>query len=286
MRAFGPDVIHAHEPLTPSTSMLAVRATGAPVVATFHASLGRSRLMEVASPLLSAVYRRVDAGIAVSEAAAAFLARAIPGEVDIVPNGLDVDRFAHPGPPAEGMPPGRLLLWVGRLDPQKGFPVLIRAFARLADAFPDLWLLVAGDGRDRGAAGSLPEAVRRRVRMLGAVRHEDLPPYHAAAEVFVSSATARESFGYVLVEAMAAGLPVVATDIAGYREVVRDGVEGLLVPPNDPDALARALARILSDPGLAARLGVAGRERARGFAWDFIVPRIEAIYRRVTGSPA
>ena len=285
MRAFGPDVVHAHEPLTPSTSMLAVRAATVPVVATFHAFLDRSRLMEVASPVLRTVSRRIDAGIAVSEAAAGFLRRSIDVDLEIIPNGLDVERFAHPGDIPDGLPAGRRLLWVSRLDPQKGFGILVQAFALLAREHSDLSLIVAGAGRDGDAIGDLSEADRARVVMLGAVPHGDLPPYYGAADVFVAPATGQESFGYVLVEAMAAGLPVVASDIAGYREVVRSGIEGLLVPPGDPPRLAEAVARVLADPALAARLSEAGRARAAGFGWDRIVPRIEAVYRRVTDAP-
>jgi phosphatidylinositol alpha-mannosyltransferase len=284
MRRFDPEVVHAHEPLTPSTSMLAVRAATAPVVATFHAFLDRSRLMEVASPVLRTVTRRIDAAIAVSDAAAGFLRRAIDVELEVIPNGLDVERFAHPGIAPKGLPEGRRLLWVGRLDPQKGFGVMLRAFALLAREYPDLWLVVAGDGRDRRAVGAVSEADRARIVMLGAVPHDDLPPYHAAADVFVAPATGQESFGYVLVEAMAAGVPVVASDIAGYREVVRSGIEGLLVPPGDPARLADAVSRVLSDPVLAARLSEAGRARAAAFGWDHVVPRIEAVYHRVVDS--
>ncbi len=279
--AFEPDVVHVHEPLTPSTSMLAVRAARGPVVATFHAYLGRSRLMEAAAPVLRTIQRRVDAAIAVSEAAAAFLRRAVPAEVEIIPNGLDVERFANPGPPAADLPPGPIVLWVSRLDPQKGFPVMVRAFHRLALSNPEVSLVVAGAGRDRDAAALLPPELRRRVVMLGVVEHDRLPAYHAGASVFASAAVGQESFGYVLVEAMAAGVPVVATDIPGFREVVRDGVDGLLVPPNDPDALAASIARVLEDAELAARLASAGRERAASFSWDVVAPRIEAVYERV-----
>ena len=122
--------------------------------------------------------------------------------------------------------------------------------------------------------------------MLGAVPHADLPRYHAAADVFAAPATGHESFGMVLVEAMAAGLPVVASDISGYREVVRDDVEGLLVPAGDPGALAAAVRRVLSDPALAERLKVAGRRRAEGFSWARIVPRIEAAYEASVRSGA
>ena len=281
MRSFDPDVIHAHEPLTPSTSMLAVLAASVPVVATFHAFLDRSRLMELAGPALRQVSRRIDAGVAVSDAAASFLRRVVHAPLEIVPNGVDVGAFAHPGRPVDGLPPGRKILWVNRLDPQKGFDVMLRAFEELAIELDDLVLLVAGDGRDRVLVSSLPLHLRGRVLRLGNVPHGELPRYHAAADVFASPATGQESFGIVLVEAMAAGVPVVASDIAGYREVVRDGIEGLLVPPNDPGALAEAIRRILSEPDLASALAAAGRSRAETFSWATVVPRLEAVYDRV-----
>jgi phosphatidylinositol alpha-mannosyltransferase len=161
---------------------------------------------------------------------------------------------------------------------------MLRAFHRLAPHLPDVSLVVVGEGHDREQLRLLRPEERRRVVMLGAVPNQELAPYHAACDVYVSPATGQESFGYVLVEAMAAGLPVVATDIPGYREVVRDGIEGLLVPPGDPGSLARAIREVLSDPALAARLGAAGRRRAGGYAWSEVLPRIEAIYRRVVGA--
>jgi phosphatidylinositol alpha-mannosyltransferase len=283
--SFRPDLVHVHEPLTPSTSMLAVLASTVPVVATFHAYLDRSRLMELAGPVLRQVHRRIDATIAVSDAAAAFLRRVVGGPVEIVPNGVDVRLFANAGPPAEGLPSGRLILWVNRLDPQKGFEVMVQAFERLAPEVEDAYLIVAGDGRDRVALRSLPDLVRRRVVRLGTVPHDELPRYHAAAELFVSPAIGQESFGIVLVEAMAAGVPVVASDIPGYREIVRDGIDGLLVPPNDPPALAAAIRRVLTEPDLATALSTSGRVRAEAFAWDAVVPRLEAVYGRVLAAP-
>ena len=281
MRAFDPEVIHVHEPLTPSTSMLAVLAASAPVVATFHAYLERSRLMELAGPVLRQVSRRIDAAIAVSDAAASFVRRVARVPIEIVPNGVDVRAFARPGPPVEGLPVGRKILWVNRLDPQKGFEIMVRAFEMLASQLEDVRLLVAGDGRDRVVVRSLPPSVRGRILRLGSVPHAELPRYHAAADVFASPAVGQESFGIVLVEAMAAGVPVVATDIPGYREVVRDGVDGLLVPANDATALASAIRRVLSEPALASALASAGRTRAETYSWDAVVPRLEAVYDRV-----
>jgi phosphatidylinositol alpha-mannosyltransferase len=284
MRSFAPEVVHVHEPLTPSTSMLTALAASAPVVATFHAYLDRSRLMELAGPALRRVSRRIDAGIAVSEAAAEFLRRVIPVPVEIVPNGVDVEAFAHPGEPARGLPVGRTILWVNRLDPQKGFGVMLDAFERLPSELDDVHLVVVGDGRDRDALRSLPERIRPRVLHVGTVAHHLLPAYHAGADVLVSPAVGQESFGIVLVEAMAAGLPVVCSDIPGYREVVRDGVEGFLVPPNDPAALADAIVRVLTDAPLASSLAGAGRARAAEYSWDSVLPRLESVYERLHGA--
>jgi phosphatidyl-myo-inositol alpha-mannosyltransferase len=281
MRSFDPDLIHAHEPLTPSTSMLAVLAAEAPVVATFHASLDRSRLMELAGPALRQVSGRIDAAVAVSDTAASFVRRVVRVPLEIVPNGVDVRAFSDPGRPVEGLPAGPKILWVNRLDPQKGFELMLRAFEQIASEVGEVHLLVAGDGRDRVLLRSLPGDIRSRILRLGTVAHEALPRYHAAADVFVSPATGQESFGIVLVEAMAAGVPVVASDIEGYREVVRDGVDGLLVPPNDPNALAAAIRRVLSEPELAAALKAAGRSRAQAFSWQAVAPRLEAVYDRV-----
>jgi phosphatidyl-myo-inositol alpha-mannosyltransferase len=281
LRAFQPDVVHAHEPLSPSTGMFATLRSSAPVVGTFHAFTERSRLVELASPLLRIVWRRLAARVAVSKAAASFMDAKFGGgdSTRIVPNGVDVELFAHADPAQ--LPAGRRVLWVGRLDRQKGFPVAVRAFADLAAKFPDVHLVVVGDGAKRGAVAELSPDVRERVVMLGAVQHERLPAYHAACDVFVAPALGQESFGIVLVEAMAAGLPVVASRIPGFDEVVRDGTDGILVPPNDPRALADAAERVLTDPALAGRLAEAGRARAAEFSWDRVADRLETVYRQV-----
>jgi phosphatidyl-myo-inositol alpha-mannosyltransferase len=284
LRGYSPEVVHAHEPLTPSASMAAAMTARAPVVATFHAHSERSRLFDLAAPVLRRIWQRLDARIAVSETAARFVSDRLGDGIRVIPNGVDVERFGAAAP-AEDLPPGRRLLWVGRLDPQKGFRVAVRAFERLAPEVPDLTFVVAGDGKDRSALAELPLPVRERVIVLGTVDRDRLPRYLAAADAFVSPAVGQESFGIVLVEAMASGLPVVATDIPGYREVVDDGVEGLLVPPRDPAALADSLQRVLEDEELAKSLGEAGRARARRYSWDVVGGDVEAVYQEVLGGP-
>jgi phosphatidylinositol alpha-mannosyltransferase len=216
--------------------------------------------------------------MAVSEAARGFYASRFDGDIRIVPNGVDVDLFTN-GSPAPDLPPGRQMLWTHRLDPQKGFRVAVEAFAKLAVQFPDLWFVVIGDGKERPLLDRLPPEARSRVLRMGTVPHDRLPAYYAGADVLIAPAFGQESFGLVLVEAMAAGVPVVASDIAGYRQVVRNDVEGLLVPPGDPDALAQSVRRVLTDADLARRLAEAGRSRAQEFGWDRISGLIESAYR-------
>jgi phosphatidylinositol alpha-mannosyltransferase len=280
LRAFRPDVVHVHEPLTPSASMFATIAARVPVVATVHAYLDRSLVMELSAPVLRRIWRRVILGIAVSEAAASFLRRTLPeAELEIVPNGVDVDAFARATPRGD-LPEGRRILWVNRLDAQKGFPVTLAAFSKVVAEVPEAVLVVVGDGKDRDSLGLLTASVLARVDMRGAEPNAAVPGYQAASDAFVASASGQESFGIVLVEAMAAGVPVVATDIPGYREVITDGVDGLLVPPRDPEAVAAGLVRLLTDPERAARLGGAARARARAFDWPVVVDRLEALYAR------
>jgi phosphatidyl-myo-inositol alpha-mannosyltransferase len=209
LRDFAPDVVHVHDPLTPSTSMLAVLHARVPVVGTFHSYFARDhlegRIYTAVAPLLRPVWRRVTRRVAVSQAARfSVCSRMGEDSVRILPNGADIEVFANAAPAS--LPPGRKLLFVGRLEPRKGFPVAVRAFRRLAPKYPDLRLVVVGDGADRTAINELEPAVRERVHMMGKVSYEALPTFHQAADIFISPATGQESFGIVLVEAMAAGL--------------------------------------------------------------------------------
>ncbi|HEY6677962.1 MAG TPA: glycosyltransferase family 4 protein [Actinomycetota bacterium] len=275
--AFRPDVVHTHEPFTPSTSMWAMLSSRAPVVATFHAGAERSLLFDLATPVLRIMARNIDVRIAVSERAAAFARARLGGEFRVVPNGLDVASFAASEP--ADLDPGRRLLFVGRFDRRKGFPVAVEAFRLLVERHPDIRLIVAGDGKERAAADRLKPPVRDRVTMLGTVPRDQLPRYFAACDLLVAPSLSGESFGYVLLEAMAAGLPVVASRIPGYDEVVRDGREGFLVPPGNPRAVADAAAKVLDDPALAQTMGHAGRATAARYDWGVVAEEIEAAYR-------
>lgn len=278
LRSFRPDVVHVHEPFTPSASMFAVLAGVAPAVATFHSGADRARLFDVAAPALRRVARRLAVCIAVSERAASFVRARIGGAYRVIPNGVDVARFEK-AEPADLGPEGPKILFVGRLHERKGFPTLVSAFGILAAERDDVRLVVAGDGEDRSAIERLSASARERVTMLGAVPNEDLPPFHAACDVFVAPSVGGESFGMIIVEAMAAGLPVIASDIPGYDEVIADGIDGLLVPPRAPVSLAEAIGRVLEDRALAGRLGEAARGRARRFDWSVVTEELDEAYR-------
>jgi phosphatidylinositol alpha-mannosyltransferase len=194
-----------------------------------------------------------------------------------------VDRFATAQPAVLGA--GRHLLFVGRLEERKGFRIAVQAFSRLAGLYPDLRLLVIGDGSERDAVDNLPPPVRERVDMLGRVDDERLASYLKAADLYIGPATGGESFGIVLAEAMAAGLPIVASDIPGYRDVARNELEALLVAPGDPGALVAGVRRVLDDPALAISLGECGAARAHDFAWDSVTERLIEVYRGVVAAP-
>ena len=284
LREIAPDIIHVHEPLVPSVSMHAVLQANAPVVATFHSNVGRERTSSIwfrlAVPMIRPVWNKLARRIAVSEAARhSVCSRMGDGNLAIVPNGVDVGRFANAAPAQ--LPPGRHLLFVGRLEERKGFPIAVDAFAQLARAYTDLRFLVIGDGSERGAVDRLDADVLARVDMLGRVDDDRLASYLKAADVYIGPATGGESFGIVLAEAMAAGKPIVASDIDGYRDVARDGLEALLVAPGDARALVTAVREVLDDPRLARSLGEAGARRAHDFDWDTVSQRVLDVYNDV-----
>ena len=276
------DLLHVHEPLSPSVGLLAVVSTRTPTVGTFHANLGRSLALEAASPLLRRVYDRLAGRIAVSASARDTWQGHFGGAMAVVPNGVAPEFFACPEPLEGWAGDGPTVLFVGRLEPRKGLAYLVRAFLRLKPAFPGLRLLVVGrdDRHQRDKAMALvPPRLRTDLIFVGSVPQADLPSYYASADVFCAPSLGGESFGIVLAEAMAVGLPVVCSDIGGYRDVVRDGADGLLVPPRDPEALAAALAGLLDNPARLAAMGRAAAVAARRYAWGTVAGEVAEVYR-------
>ncbi len=263
LRALAPDVIHVHEPLVPWVGVAAARSRSAPTVGTFHAWSDRDRAYRLARPLGRRILKGLDAALAVSPAAAEYHAGALGVARErfaIVPNGVVVDRFAGAQPREDVADPLRpTLLFVGRLEPRKGLVTLIEAFVSLKEQHPEVRLVVVGEGSERQRCERLlPARWRDDVAFLGRVDDAALAGVYAAADIYVSPALGGESFGIVLLEAMAAGRAIVASDMPGYRSVVSDGVEGRLVPPRDPAALAVALAAYLDDPAARRAAAAAG----------------------------
>jgi phosphatidylinositol alpha-mannosyltransferase len=284
----GYDLLHVHEPLSPSAGLLAALQSGpVPVVGTFHANLERSLALEAAAPLLRRVYDRLGARIAVSASARDTWQRRFGGTMAVVPNGVAPEFFASPKPLDGWKQDGPTILFVGRLEPRKGLEYLVRAFLRLKPAFPRLRLLVVGpDGRHQRdkAMAMVPPRLRPDLVFVGPVPQADLPSCYASADVFCAPSLGGESFGIVLAEAMAVGLPVVCSDIGGYRDVVRDGADGLLVPPRDPESLAEALAGLLDNPARLAAMGEAAAAAARRYAWEVVAAEVAEVYRTALGS--
>ena len=279
------DVVHTHIPYAPTLPLLAVRYAPCAQVGTFHTAAGRSVIENAMAPVLNRTLARLDARIAVSTTAEAKARTHYPGDYTVIPNGVDVERF-HPGaaPFERWRDPRRVnLLFVGRLDPRKGLQDLLRAMPEvLRRTGGAARLLVVGDSCLRPRYEALvPAAARPHVHFLGRVTSADLPRWYATGDVFVSPATANESFGIVLLEAMASGRAVVASDIPGYRSVVQPGENGVVFPPGDVAALASRIVPLVEDESRRLSLAERGRARALEFAWPLVAAHIEQVYRRV-----
>ncbi len=286
LKAYAPHITHVHEPLAPTVSAAVTAFADGPLVGTFHTWSDRRVLYRSVAPLARRIVRRLDVRIAVSPAAQQYASGALKlpaGVFQVVPNGVDVPRFASAAPLPELVDPERpLVLFVGRLEPRKGLDVLIRGFLRLRATVRRARLCVVGDGPERDRCQQMvPASIRPDVLFVGRVSDADLPRYHASADIFASPATGGESFGIVLLEAMAAGLPVVASDIPGYRTVMKDGRQGRLVRSGDGIALSEALASLIGNERLRSAMAAEGRETADRYDWPVVGARIAEVYRSV-----
>jgi phosphatidylinositol alpha-mannosyltransferase len=275
------DVIHMHEPLMPLVPWFVLWQSMAPVVATFHTYREHGhrwypRYRRIFEPLM----RRVHIRLAVSDAARRTVSPHFPGEYEIVPNGIDVERFARPAPRPAGMQPSqRHVLYVGRLEPRKGVEHLIHAMATLPPTRSDTRLVVVGDGPDRE---SLEDAARHAgiaAIFAGRVPDSELPGYYQSADIVCSPALGDESFGLVLLEAMAAARPIVATRIAGYTELLEPTGSARLVDAGNAQALARGIIEVLDDSEKAHDMGARGACAVRKYDWSAIAGRLDSIYR-------
>lgn len=270
-RVMEPDVIHLHEPLVPGPTQTLLLGADEPLVGTFHASyFGRfNPWYRMLRPPLKRWVSRLAIRTAVSDEAAALAQLSFDGDYEIVPNGVDVPRFAKATPWPSDRP---TILFIGRHEPRKGLGVLLDAFAGLER---DAVLWVAGDGPET-------DALRRRgvpgVEWIGRISEEEKARRLRAATVFCAPALGGESFGIVLLEAMAASTPVVASDIEGFRNVARADRDALLVEPSDPGAVRHALRRALDDPTRRAELIASGEQRAGEFSLRHVAERFITLY--------
>lgn len=277
------DVLHVHEPAAPSLSLLALYAADGPIVATYHAAIPRSRLRAAYQTPVRPALEKIGASIAVSEAARQTVLEHGGGDVVLVPNGVHVADFADAQPLDDWPADAETVGFLGRFDePRKGFAVLRDAFVALADRRPRLRLMVAGRGDVDDARKQLPAHLRERVHFLGMVSDEDKARFLRSLDVYVAPNTGQESFGIILLEAGAAGTPIVASELAAFRAVLDGGTAGVLFPIGDAAALTAALDRVLDDPGERARLVAEGREVARRFDWPVVARRVMAVYETVT----
>ncbi|MFI7245025.1 glycosyltransferase family 4 protein [Streptomyces qinglanensis] len=283
------DVLHIHEPATPSLSLLACWAAQGPIVATFHTSNPRSRAMIAAYPILQPALEKISARIAVSEYARRTLVEHLGGDAVTIPNGVDVGFFsgAEPEPAWQGGPDARTIGFIGRIDePRKGLPVLMKALPAILEAAPGTRLLVAGRGDEQEAVAQLPAAMRGNVEFLGMVSDEDKARLLRSVDLYVAPNTGGESFGIILVEAMSAGAPVLAADLDAFEQVLDGGAAGELFPVGRADALADSAVRLLADPARRTGLRERGSRHVRRFDWSTVGADILAVYETVTDGAA
>jgi phosphatidylinositol alpha-mannosyltransferase len=265
------DVLHLHEPLAPGPTLTALMLSSSPMVGTFHAA-GESAPYRWLAPFTRWAVRRLALRCAVSEDAREMATQALGGTYEVVFNGIEVDRYRV----EPRKPDGPTIAFVGRHEPRKGLAVLLEA---MADLPPDVHLWIGGTGPETSTLQAR-HAGDPRVEWLGRLSEAEKAAHLRGADVFCAPSLGGESFGVVLLEAMAARTPIVASDLPGYRNVARPDVDALLVPPGDVRALVAALRRVLTDPDLASQLVAGGDERAASYSMDHLAERYEALYVR------
>ena len=286
LREGGFEVLHIHEPVTPSLSLLACWAATGPIVATFHTSNPRSRAMIAAEPLMQPALEKISARIAVSEYARRTLVEHFGGDAVVIPNGVDVGFFAAAEPRPEWS--GDTIGFVGRInEPRKGLPTLLEALPLIIAERPGVRLLVAGKGDREEALKGVPKQVRARIEFLGMVSDQDKAALLRSVDLYVAPNTGGESFGIILVEAMSAGAPTLASDLDAFRQVLDGGAAGELFPIGDAAGLARSALRLLADPDRREALREAETRHVQRFDWATVGADVLSVYETVaTGAAA
>ena len=285
------DIIHFHEPLMPMLCTSVLRLSRTANVGTFHASHGKpgyNFARPIGKWILRRWFRNLDGKIAVSKPAVEYARENFPGYYNIIPNGVDVEHFSPDVSPIEEFDDDKLnILFVSRLEKRKGLNYLLQAFKQVKKEVPNCRLIVVGPGTRlrRRYERYVAKTGLKDVVFVGLVSYDELPRYYKTADVFCAPAIGSESFGIILLEAMAMGKPIVASSIEGYASVISHGVDGLLVPPADRDQLAQALIALLNDKALRQEMGAKGRIKALEHSWELIAQRVFDYYVRVLSEP-
>jgi phosphatidylinositol alpha-mannosyltransferase len=280
------DVLHLHEPNAPSLSMLALMIAEGPIVATFHTSTTKSLTLSVFQSILRPWHEKIVGRIAVSDLARRWQMEALGSDAVEIPNGVDVASIAE-APLLDGYPrPGKSVLFLGRFDePRKGMAVLLAGLPQLVAHHPDIEILIVGRG-DEDELSSEAGELAGHLRFLGQADDAVKASALRSADVYCAPNTGGESFGIVLVEAMAAGTPVVASDLDAFRRVLLDGAAGCLVPVDDSAHLAQALIDVLGDDAAAGRYVKTATEAVQRYDWSVVARQIMRVYETVAGSGA
>jgi phosphatidylinositol alpha-mannosyltransferase len=279
------DVVHIHEPVAPSVSVLALWAVDGPIVATFHTSNLRSRAMQAAYPLLRPSLEKISARIAVSEDARRTVTTHLGGDAVVIPNGVFVERFASAErrPGWEGTPERPTIAFLGRMEePRKGMPLLSRALPEIVREIPGVRLLIAGPGDADSVRQKMTPEAAAACEFLGPVSDVDKASLLASVDLYLAPNTGGESFGIILIEAMSARATVLASDLPAFSRVLDGGAAGEMFRSEDPVDLARAVVALLRDPARREELAVAGRKRANAFDWSVVAADVMAVYETVT----
>ncbi len=279
------DVLHVHEPVAPSLSMLALMIADGPIVATFHTANPRSRMLAAFQGVLQPFLEKITGRIAVSELARQVQVEHLDGDAVIIPNGVDVPFFATASP-LDGYPRrGGTVGFVGRYDePRKGMDILLDALRPMVATRPNLELLVVGGGDDQELLSEAGPELSGRIRLLGRVSDADKARMLRSVDVYCAPNTGGESFGIILTEAMSAGTPVVASNLDAFRRVLADGRAGVLFPVADPTALGVALGDLLDDPARQAQLSIRAAEAVEAYDWPVVAARVFKVYETVVAA--
>lgn len=273
------DIIHLHDPLYSTLTLTVLRHSKSTNIGTFHAFQKTRIPYHLISPLFQGTFNRLHGRIAVSEPARLFISRYFPAEYNIIPNGIDFKRFSTPLLPIEKLRDGKLnILFVGRAEKRKGLNFLLDAYPLIKREVPQSRLVIVGPETRLKYEHAAKKMALQDVVFTDYVPNEDLPAYYQTADVFCSPATGGESFGIILLEAMAASRAIVASSIDGYASLMSNGVEGLMVPPKDIAALANAIVELLKDEQKRRKMGARGLKKAERYSWSNIAKTINEYY--------